>query len=117
VRNASTIAPQSLAMMNGEFTLAQSKFFAGRVAREAGADHTAQVTRAWLLAFGRPPSADELKHSTEFLAKQTAFFQANPVKIGPVAKGKEAPPADAPTQALTTFCQALITSNPFLYVD
>ena len=32
LRNASTVAPQSLVMMNGEFTLAQSKYLAERVA-------------------------------------------------------------------------------------
>lgn len=117
LRNASTIAPQSLAMMNGEFTLAQSKFLAARVAQEAGADHSAQVARAWLLAFGSTPSPQELKESITFLEKQNAYFQANPVKPGPVAKGKEGPPADAAMQALTTFCQALLTSNQFLYVD
>jgi hypothetical protein len=116
-RNASTIAPQSLAMMNGEFTLAQSKFFAERVAREAGADPAAQVKQAWLLAFGSTPTATELKGSVDFITKQTAHFKAEPVKAEPVAKGKEAPPAEPTMQALSTFCQALLTSNEFLYVD
>lgn len=116
-RNASTIAPQSLAMMNGEFTLAQSKFFAERVAREAGTDPTAQVKQAWLLAFGSTPTATELKNSVDFIAKQTAHFKAEPVKVEPVAKGKEAPPTEPTMQALSTFCQALLTSNEFLYVD
>ncbi len=116
-RNASTIAPQSLAMMNGEFTLAQSKFFAERVTREVGADPAGQVQHAWLLAFGATTSESELKNSIDFLAKQTAYFQKNPSKAGPVAKGKEAAPTEPAMQALTTFCQALLTSNQFLYVD
>jgi hypothetical protein len=116
-RNASTIAPQSLAMMNGEFTLAQSKFFAERVAREAGTDPTEQVKRAWLLAFGSAPTATELKSSIEFIGKQTAHFKKDPPKPEPVAKGKEAPPTEPGEQALSTFCQALLTSNEFLYVD
>jgi hypothetical protein len=116
-RNASTIAPQSLAMMNGEFTLAQSKYFAERVAREAGAEPAEQIKHAWILAFGAPPTASEMKASSDFLQKQTAWFQANPIKPEPVAKGKESPPVGAPMEALTTFCQALLTSNQFLYVD
>jgi len=117
IRNASTVAPQSLAMMNGEFTLAQSKFFAERISREAGADPEAQVKRAWLLAFGATPSASELKDSTAFLVTQAAHFKAEPVKPAPAAKGKEAPPAEPPMLALATFCQALLTSNQFLYAD
>jgi len=117
LRNASTIAPQSLAMMNGEFTLAQSKFFAERVVREAGADPGEQVKRAWPLAFGAAPSEAALKDAVEFLGKQTAYFEKNPVKPAPVGKGKEAPPAGPPLQALATFCQALLTANQFLYVD
>ncbi len=117
IRNASTVAPQSLAMMNGDFTLAQSKYFAERISRDAGADPEAQVKRAWLLAFGATPSASELKESVAFLTAQTAHFKAEPPKPAPVAKGKEAPPAEPPMLALATFCQALLTSNQFLYAD
>ena len=116
-RNASTIAPQSLAMMNGEFTLAQSKYFAERVAREVAADLGEQVKRAWLLAFGDAPTETELKNSVDFLTKQTAHFKAVPYKPEPVAKGKEGAPTEPAMQALTTFCQALLTSNEFLYID
>ena len=116
-RNASTVAPQSLAMMNGEFTLAQSKFFAERVAREAGAELEAQVKRAWLLAFGAEPAAGDLVESTAFLNEQAAHFKEHPVKAPTVPKGKEAPPATPELQALATFCQALLTANRFLYVD
>jgi hypothetical protein len=117
LRNASTVAPQSLAMMNGEFTLTQSKYFAERLARDAGTQPEAQVKRAWLLAFGSAPSAAEVKDSVEFLARQTAYFKAHPMKIAAPPKGKEPPPADPPMQALATFCQALVTSNRFLYAD
>ena len=116
-RNASTIAPQSLAMMNGEFTLAQSKFFAERVVREAGAgpERAGQARVAaglWQRALGL-----EVKNSIEFINKQTEYFKSNPMKPEPVAKGKEGPPTEPSLQALSTFCQALLTSNEFLYLD
>jgi hypothetical protein len=117
LRNASTVATQSLAMMNGDFTLTMSKYLAERTTREAGGEVAAQVRHAWKLAFGSEPSAGDADRSREFIAKQTAFFQAHPVKVPPPAKGKEAPPAEPAMQALATFCQALLTSNQFLYVD
>lgn len=118
LRNASTVAPQSLALMNGEFTLAQAKFFAERVAKEAG-DSTdeSKVARAWLLAFSRRPSGTELTDALAFLGKQRAHFTANAPKSAPVAKGKEAPPANPDDHALTSLCQALLTANRFLYIE
>ena len=133
-RNASTVAPQSLALMNGEFTLAQAKFFAERVVSEAGDTLEAQVKRAWQLAFARTPSAVELKESLSFITAQTEHFvkqakekaatPATAAKSAPAskaattaAKGKEQPPKEPVAQALATFCQALLTANRFLYVD
>jgi hypothetical protein len=117
LRNASTVATQSLTMMNGDFTVTMSKYFAERVAKDAGSDVAAQAKRAWQLAFGSESGAADVKSATEFITKQTASFKAHPVKLPPPAKGKEAPPAEPPMQALATFCQALLTSNQFLYVD
>ena len=118
LRNASTVAPQSLALMNGEFALAQAKFFAERVAKEAG-DSTdeSKVSRAWQLAFCRRPNSTEITDALAFLGKQRAHFTANAPKAAPVAKGKEPPPANADDHALTSLCQALLTANRFLYVE
>jgi hypothetical protein len=117
IRNASTVAPQSLAMMNSEFTLTQSKYLAERVVRDAGAEVEPQVKRAWQLAFGTEPAASDVKDAVAFLAKQTATLKAHPVKLPPPRKGEEPPPAEPAMQALATFCQALLTSNQFLYID
>jgi len=118
LRNASTVAPQSLALMNGEFALAQAKFFAERVAKEAG-DSTdeSKVARAWQLAFSRRPNSAEMSDALAFLGKQRAHFTANAPKAAPVAKGKEAPPSNPDDHALTSLCQALLTANRFLYVE
>jgi hypothetical protein len=118
IRNASTVAPQSLAMMNGEFTLAQAKFLAERVVREAGPLPEAQVKRAWLLALGAEPTGKELKGALAFLKKQTEQFTAEPYKpAAPLPKSKEPPPSEPAPLALATFTQALLTTNAFLYID
>ncbi len=118
LRNASTVAPQSLALMNGEFALAQAKFFAERVAKEAG-DSTdeSKVSRAWQLAFCRRPNSTEMSDALAFLTKQRAHFTANTPKSAPTGKGKEPLPANAEEHALTGLCQALLTANRFLYVE
>ena len=58
-RNESISAPQALALLNNGFMLVQSQRFADRLAREAGADPTAQVDQAFRLALGRSPDAEE----------------------------------------------------------
>ncbi|MFM8498000.1 MAG: DUF1553 domain-containing protein, partial [Planctomycetia bacterium] len=59
-RTESISAPQALALLNNGFMLVQSHVFAERVAREAGPDLESQVTRAFLLACGRPPEPAEV---------------------------------------------------------
>lgn len=116
IRNASTVAPQSLALMNGEFALEQAKHFSERVEKEA--DKDAQVELAWKIAFGASPSMAEVMQAKAFLAKQTKQFQANPPPPPAVAKGKPAPAAPtAEHLAMESFCQVLISANRFLYVD
>ncbi|PHX94851.1 MAG: hypothetical protein CK546_05615 [Pedosphaera sp.] len=118
LRNASTVAPQSLALMNGEFALTQAKFFAERVTKEAG-DSTdeSKVSRAWQLAFSRRPNSTEMADTLAFLGKQRAHFTENAPKTAPMAKGKEPPPTNVEEHALTSLCQALLTANRFLYVE
>jgi hypothetical protein len=105
-RNSSTVTPQSLLLMNNDFLVEQSEAFAARLVREAGSDPKAQVVRAWRLAFAAEPTANEVSDALTFLARQTERFRAAATK-----------PGDPPRQALATFCQALLSSNRFLYVE
>jgi len=95
-RTSTTIAPQALLLMNNTFVLAQSEQFAKRVRRDAGDDAGAQVETAWKLAFGRVPTPKESKDGAAFLSRMSS---------------------DKKNAALTRFCQALLSSNEFLYVD
>ena len=58
-RNESISALQALALLNNGFMAVQARRFADRVAREAGDDPAAQVQRAFSLAVGRDPDAEE----------------------------------------------------------
>jgi mono/diheme cytochrome c family protein len=120
-RKCSTVAPQSLLLMNNEFVIARSEEFAQRVREEAGADPEAQVRRAWELAIGSEPSRADLDVLVQFLGQQTARFQKRQIATtqpaGVKSAGVKQMNLDPSLEALGTLGQALWSSNAFLYVD
>ncbi len=111
VRNLSTAAPQSLLLMNSDLILKQSEQFARRVTAEVGDDPAAQVRRAWLLAFGEPAADGAVSRASAFLEAQRVHFAAK--TPAPAPKDALSPQV----QSLALFCQSLLCSNRFLYVD
>ena len=63
-----------------------------------------QAAYAWELAYGRPPTRGEIELATTFIQTQLPILMEQETKQ-PVL------------QAMTNFCQALISSNEFLYSD
>ena len=115
-RSSSTVAPQSLMLMNSDFVLDQSLRLAQRLSRDAGDDRARQVTRAWQLAFNRAPTGPELTGALSFLTRQVD--QLNLVVEQKDEKKSKAAAKPAPAlQALANLCQALLSANEFLYVD
>jgi cytochrome c553 len=107
-RNASNVAPQSLLMMNSSLVVEYAEHFAARVIHEVGADRREQVRLAWQLAFAIVPSDSEIAAATEFLQQQEQLFRDSPTKPKELT---------AESLALASFCQALLSSNRFLYVE
>lgn len=70
-RNRTTTPTQALAMLNSPFVREQAKLFAARLEREAGDDRRAQITRAFELTLGRPPSELEMGACLSFLADES----------------------------------------------
>lgn len=68
-----------------------------------------QIIRAWQLAYCREPSRDELELAMGFIGNQLGTLEATG---GAVPSGRT-----SIRQAMTNLCQALITSNEFLYVE
>jgi hypothetical protein len=66
-REASTHAPQSLELLNGELANDLARSFADRLRREAGDAPGQQIERAFLLAAGRLPTPLERDRSLAFL--------------------------------------------------
>jgi len=100
-RVVSTVAPQSLALLNSDFVLEQSEALARRVAADNLAD---SITELWQLTYSRTPTDNELQSAEAFLQAQMQDLNARKVK-------------DAEQAAIASLGQVLLGSNEFLYVD
>ncbi len=113
-RNQTTVAPQSLLMMNDTFILENAKRLADRLQAEAPNDTTAQLRHAWRILYGTPPSASEISLSLDYLREQTAalssYFHDLQGKKGEVKP-------DPGREAMASLCQILYSSNRFLYIE
>ena len=107
-RVSSNVAPQALLMMNSDFAVEYSDLFATRLSTEAGEGIRDQITLGWRLAFGAAPSVEDISAAEQYVEQQRQTIQA----VAPDTK-----PEDVSRQALATFCQALLSSNRFLYVE
>ncbi len=116
-RTSSTGAPQALMLLNGEFAVAQAEAFAGRVTKEVGSEPKGQVGRAWTLAYQREPTEKELAGAMAFLRASADAFRAVPPPVPPKGGAKVPAPPSPEARALAMFCQALLSSNRFLYVE
>ena len=92
-RKISTTAPQSLALLNSDFTRDAAARLA-RVAAKKTSDQTAQFTYCYLRLLNRAPNPVELEVCTQLVS-------ASP----------------DPKQGLAELCLALINLNEFLYLD
>ena len=89
VRNRTTTAAQSLALLNNGFMLQQAKVFATRLEKAWPGDVPAQIELGYRLAFGRSPDPEELAASRQLVNRHGLFY----------------------------FCRVLFNSNEFVYVD
>lgn len=111
-RNSSTVAPQSLLLMNSDYVLDSAKQLTERLNAEAGSDSTERIRCAWSLLFGRQPRDNELQSGVRFVEDERARLTTVAEMISDPKKKPD------PNQwAWTAFCQALLGSNEFLYVD
>ena len=103
-RSVSTVAPQALLFMNNQFVMQQAKIMADRIRNIAKGDLDRQMRTAWEIAYGRLMTGQENIRATEFLDEQLEQF----------TERKHSAPE---TAALANFCQAILSSNEFVYVD
>jgi hypothetical protein len=119
-RPSSTVATQSLLMMNNGIVIQLSENFARRVQREVGDDSALQIAHAWRLAFGTPATPDQLTNGVDWIDRLRQ--QLTKPTEGTALPSDGEPPGtleavQANHQALALYCQSLFSSNAFLYVD
>jgi hypothetical protein len=118
-RNRSTTAPQSLLLLNSEFTLMAARRLAGVVLSEAGEDLHRQIAGSHRRVLGRAPSEEEMQRGSAFLARQEAMLSHEKRPVARLAVPIPATKSISPTAAaaLVDYCIALFNVNEFLYLD
>jgi len=108
-RAETTVAPQSLMLLNSEMVTGYATRMAGRLMKDVGDDDTAKlVDAAYEAAFGRTPDSAERSEATAFLGRQRELIeQSTAKKLGDATLAA----------AFVDFCHALLNSNEFLYVE
>jgi len=106
-RDITTVAPQALELLNGEFIARQSRHFAQRLEQEAGDDRATQIELAYRLALGRSASREEREALSAFVAAETAAFSAM----------KDVDAATARGRALAQMCRVVLNLSEFVYTD
>jgi cytochrome c553 len=103
-RVTTTIAPQSLLLMNNAQVRSCAESFAKRIDGKDGLPLEDVVRAAYACALARQPRERELAESVAFVKEQAESYKAS---------GK-----DNPQQlAVIDFCQALLGLNEFIYID
>jgi hypothetical protein len=117
-RSVTTTAPQALTLLNSSLALEWAGAFAARVLSSAAPERAAEIDRAYGIAYGRRPSAEEQHTALAFFARQHAIIAERVAAGGKIA----VPPSFLPASVdvieaavLVDFCHALLNSNEFVY--
>jgi hypothetical protein len=117
-RTSSTVAPQSLFMLNDTFVLESSQGLAERLRREQPGNLRGQLALAWLLLTAHEPTADDLAEGLAFIAEQTeSLRQRHAAAAAATPPAADAASPDPQAEAIASYCQVLLSSTRFLYVE
>ena len=107
-RPESTVAPQALHLLNDATVNQLAGYFAKRLIKESK-DASAQLTRAYWLAFTRAPTDEELQLDRSTLDLLNVQWK--------MELGDKATVETIHEKSLTNYCRALLNSSEFQYVD
>jgi hypothetical protein len=125
-RTTTTTAPQALVLLNSQFTLDQARHWSAKLLRRFPSAGPELIAAAYVEAYCRGPSADEIAAAEAFLVEQARRISAAgatgpallpepaPASLSPSARGTLSTAAAA---AVLDLCHAIMNSAEFLYVD
>jgi cytochrome c553 len=103
-RAVTTVAPQSLMMLNDTFVIEQSKVLAQRILDQHPEDDAQQVRGIWQAAYQAEPTGDEVTAAVALIQDEI-----------PRQREKGADEKESRIRALSALCQIVFASNRFLY--
>jgi hypothetical protein len=104
-RAGTVIAPQALYLMNSPFVHAQARAFAESLLKEP-CDDAVRVRRAYLRAYGRPATEDEIAQAIDYVGRYEVALA-----------GSEKDMSKRRPRAWQSFCQVLFAGSEFMYVN
>lgn len=99
-RQVTTVATQALTLLNSPFVRARAEQLAKRVRPNDKVELGAAIEQAYRLALCRLPTAEEKMRMTDFIQHQAGTYSKNGMET-----------------ALADFCQVLLCSDEFVYID
>jgi hypothetical protein len=103
-RPTTTVAPQALLLINSPVVREWAAGFAARVQPAEGQPIDDAIVRAYRIALSRAPEPEEVVDAKAFLTHQTRAHAAQH-------------PEQAAHLALVDFCQTLLSTNEFLFIE
>ena len=114
-RRSTTVATQSLWFLNDDQIIQLTGKLSDQLFTGQPTDATQRLNNLHQKLFATPPTDEERRFLSDFLARQEELFRADPnaewqkkIKAQPNAPGK---------RALAALAQVLMASNRFLYID
>lgn len=96
-RSETTVPQQQLFVLNSPFMVEQAKAFSARLHRDTPENPESRIHQAFQLAYGRPPLPQELELGLMYVTGEAA--------------------ADEKLTRWESYCQVLLSSNEFMYLD
>lgn len=113
-RDVSSVAPQSLWLLNNRTAWKQADHLAARVIRDTGDRPDALVTKLWRITLGRSPSEQEAIEAATLLDKLVATDTGKALENAPPELASLPAPRAA---AFVKVCLAMFNHNEFLFID